>query len=111
VLRNEERDQTADERTHRGEQLERHAEPEIRRPPLEVDPGCGAARHDHAHEADADRLDQREPERERQERDDQRPPTQPQQRAEDACGEPTAQQDQPVSEHVEPTPRSAGGEW
>ena len=49
---------------------------------LEVDAGRGAARHDHADERDADRLAQRQPEAERQQRHDQEPAAQPEQRPE-----------------------------
>ena len=71
ALLQEERDRAADERADRREQLQRHPESQVGDVPLEVDARRGAAGHDHADERDADRLVQRQPEPERQQRDDQ----------------------------------------
>ena len=70
-------------------------EPQVRLPSLEVDAGRGAARHDHADQRDADGLAERQPEPDGQQRDDQQPAAEPQQRPERPGGDPADQQEQP----------------
>ena len=69
---------------HRGEQLEHHAQPQVRDVAAEVHAGAGARGDDHRDERDRDRLAQRQPEREREQRDEEQPAAEPEQRPEQA---------------------------
>ena len=78
AAREQERDRAADERADRGEQLEDHPEPQVRDVALGGRRRRAALlRHDHRDERDADRLAQRQPEAEREQRDDEHPPPRP----------------------------------
>ena len=77
ALGQKERDEASHERADRGEELQRHSQPQVGVATLEVDTGGRAARHDDADEARPDRLPRRQTEPEGQERDDEDPPPRP----------------------------------
>ena len=99
LLVEQERDRAADEGADRGEQLEGHAQAQVRDVALEVDAGRGAAGHDHADSETPTASRSGEAEAERQQRDDEDPAAEPEERAERAGGGPAAEHQQP-DDHV-----------
>ena len=87
ALGKEKRDEAAKQRAGRREHLEEHPQAQVRQVALQVDPGRRAAGHDHADQADPDRLAEWHAEADREERDDEDPAPQAQQRPEDAGAE------------------------
>ena len=107
LLVEQERDRATDERADRGEQLERHPEPQVRDVAFEVDAGRRAAGHDDRDERDADGLAQRQTEAERQERDEEDPAAEPEERPEDTGGRAAAEHQQ-ADDHLRRS-TTAGG--